>query len=89
MEDFVDLELEEQILYLNARIEVISTVLEVICMDRVSNDASEDPVRTARRLKEDLLAVVADRPDGRYIELCKEFSAMYMDDIITRAKSLQ
>ncbi len=88
MDDSVDLGLEEQILYLNARIEVISTVLEVICMDRVSNDASEDPVRTARKLKEDLLALVADRPDGRFIELCKEFSAKYMDDTIARAKSL-
>ncbi len=88
MDDFVDLGLEEQILYLNARIEVISTVLEVICMDRVLNDASEDSVRIARKLKEDLLAVVADRPDGRFIELCKEFSTRYMNDIITRAKSL-
>ena len=88
MDDIVDLGLEEQILYLNARIEVISTVLEVICMDRVSNDASEDPVRIARKLKEDLLALVADRPDGRFIELCKEFSTKYMDDLITRAKSL-
>lgn len=88
MEDFVDLELEEQILYLNARIEIISTVLEVICMDRVSNDASQDPVRIARKLKEDLLALIADRPDGRFVELCKEFSATYMDDIIARAKTL-
>ena len=84
----MDLELEEQILYLNARLEILRTVLEVICMDRVSNDASEDSVRIARKLKEDLLALDADRPDGRCIELCKEFSTKYMDDLITRAKSL-
>ena len=89
MDDLVDLGLEEQILYLNARLEIMSAVLEVICMDRVSNDASEDPVRIARKLKEDLLALIADRPDGHFVELCKEFSARFMDDIITRAKSLQ
>ena len=89
MDDFEDLGLEGQILYLNARLEIISAVLDVICMDRVSNDASEDPVRIARKLKEDLLALNANRPDGRFIELCKEFSAEYMDDIIARAKSLQ
>ena len=87
MERFEDLELDQQLLYLSARLEVISTVLEIICVDRVSSDESEDPVRIARKFKEDLLALIVDRPNNQFNELCKEFLTTFMDDIITRAKS--
>ena len=41
MKSITNLKPDQQILYLHARLEVLSTVLEIICVDRVSNDESD------------------------------------------------